>query len=97
MANAHGAPNEGCGLAPLVLSKVKGRQLQNCMHGHMASGDSIPIVDLEGLSREQDLSGCPQVQQIHSAFTTVGFVFIKNHGIQRKTVRLTSQLPVAVH
>ena len=57
----------------------------------MASGDSIPVVDFAGLlSRDDlsrdDLSTCPQVQQLHHAFSQVGFVFIKNHGIDKKLV-----------
>jgi isopenicillin N synthase-like dioxygenase len=48
---------------------------------------SIPVVDFEGVSSTLELSSCPQVEQIHSAFSTVGFVFIKNHGIPRKLVR----------
>lgn len=52
----------------------------------MATEDSIPVVDFKGVSSCQDLATCPQVQQLHSAFTKVGFVFIKNHGIDRKLV-----------
>lgn len=50
----------------------------------MATG--IPVVDLEGVYSSPDLSSCPQVGQIHSAFSTIGFVFVKNHGIPRKSV-----------
>lgn len=52
----------------------------------MAAGDSIPVVDIEGVSTCSDLSTCPQVGEIHSAFTKVGFVFIKNHGINKKLI-----------
>ena len=48
---------------------------------------AIPVVDLEGVFSVAELASCPQVDQIHSAFSTVGFVFVKNHGIARKTVR----------
>lgn len=47
--------------------------------------ECIPVVDFDGLS-EQDIGNCPQVKEIHTAFSTVGFVFIKNHGIDRKLV-----------
>ena len=48
---------------------------------------SIPVVDIaEVLSRSEGLDGCDAVQELHSAFTTVGFVFIKNHGIDKKLV-----------
>ena len=64
-------------------------------HAHqiltMATEDTIPVVDLSGVLSSQDLASCPQVQQLHSAFTKVGFVFIKNHGIRRKLV-ITSDL-----
>ena len=53
-----------------------------CTSNRMA----IPVVDLEGVFSSPDLSSCPQVAQIHSAFSTIGFVFIKNHGIPRKSV-----------
>ena len=48
----------------------------------------IPVVDLESIFSVAELGSCPQVDQIHSAFSTVGFVFVKNHGIARKTVRV---------
>ena len=47
---------------------------------------AIPVVDLDGVFSECELRSCPQVDQIHAAFSTVGFVFIKNHGISRETV-----------
>ena len=52
----------------------------------MASGDSIPVVDFAGLLSRDDLSTCSQVQQLHHAFSQVGFVFIENHGIDKKLV-----------
>ena len=55
----------------------------------MATGDSIPIVDFEVVFSRDDLSTCPQVQQLHQAFTEVGFVFIKNHGIDQMLVSLS--------
>ena len=51
--------------------------------------ESIPIVDFSSiLSESVDLSNCPQVAKIHSAFSTVGFVFLKNHGIDKQLVGL---------
>ena len=48
---------------------------------------SIPVVDIaEVLSRSEGLDGCDAVRELHSAFTTVGFVFIRNHGIDKKLV-----------
>ena len=48
---------------------------------------SIPVVDFEKvLSCSEGLSSCDAVQELHSAFTTVGFVFIRNHGIDRRMV-----------
>ena len=46
----------------------------------------IPVVDFKDINSNPDLSQCPQVEEINSAFTSVGFVFIKNHGIDRKLV-----------
>ena len=55
------------------------------LHSTMA----IPVVDLhEVLLSGADLGSCPQVEQLNSAFSTIGFVFIKNHGIPRKLVDL---------
>ena len=52
-----------------------------------AKGLSCDVVDFSSiLSDSTDLSTCPQVKEIHSAFSTVGFVFLKNHGIERKLV-----------
>ena len=48
---------------------------------------SIPVVDIaEVLSRSEKLDSCDAVQELHSAFTTVGFVFIRSHGIDKKLV-----------
>ena len=48
---------------------------------------SIPVVDFEKvLSCSDCLASCDAVQELHSAFTTVGFVFIRNHGIDRRMV-----------
>ena len=53
----------------------------------MATGNrQIPVVDIKDINSNPDLSQCPQVEEINSAFTSVGFVFIKNHGIDRKLV-----------
>ena len=53
----------------------------------MATDNSqIPVVDIKDINSNTDLSQCPQVEEINSAFTSVGFVFIKNHGIDRKLV-----------
>ena len=54
---------------------------------------SIPVVDIvEVLSRSEELDSCDAVQELHSAFTTVGFVFIRNHGIDKKLVGTGNQL-----
>ena len=56
----------------------------------MATGDSIPIVDFKNIPRDSTLnvsSHAELVKQLHSAFSKVGFVFIKNHGIERDLVR----------
>ena len=48
---------------------------------------SIPVVDIaEVLSSSEGLDSCDAVEELHSAFTTVGFVFIRNHGIDKKLV-----------
>uniref|UniRef100_A0A1X7TWL7 Fe2OG dioxygenase domain-containing protein n=1 Tax=Amphimedon queenslandica TaxID=400682 RepID=A0A1X7TWL7_AMPQE len=47
---------------------------------------AVPVVDFKDVLSCLDVSTCPQVQEIHSAFTTVGFVFITNHGIRRPLV-----------
>ena len=50
---------------------------------------SIPVVDFEKVlscSEGEGLASCDAVQELHSAFTTVGFVFIRNHGIDRRMV-----------
>ena len=52
---------------------------------------SIPVVNVSGV-----LSGVieksPVLQQLHNAFTTVGFVFITGHGIPREMVRVYFKL-----
>ena len=54
----------------------------------MAVAQSIPVVDFKGLSTDSEVSSLTElVQQLHSAFSKVGFVFIKNHGIERDLVK----------
>ena len=48
----------------------------------------IPVVDFSDVFSCLDLSVCPQVKEINSALSSVGFVFITNHGIRRSLVRL---------
>ena len=58
-----------------------------------AMESSIPVVDFSQMSLEkvtEDFS--PQsiqhlADEIHLAFSTVGFVYLKNHGIPREKVR----------
>ena len=52
----------------------------------MSSDGDIPVVDFEGVFSSSDISALPQLQQLHSALSGVGFVFIKNHGINMKLV-----------
>ena len=48
---------------------------------------SIPVVDIaEVLSHSEGLGSCDAVQELDSAFTAVGFAFIRNHGIGEKLV-----------
>ena len=52
----------------------------------------IPVVDfasvltVSGGEQREERNGV--IQELHSAFTTVGFVFIKNHGISEALVDL---------
>ena len=45
---------------------------------------SIPVVDISSV--DHGLVGSPVVQDVHTAFTTVGFMFITGHGIPRELV-----------
>lgn len=49
------------------------------------NGMSIPILDISSVNRH-GLEGSLVVQDMHAAFTTVGFVFITGHGIPRELV-----------
>ena len=51
----------------------------------LGSEMAIPVVDVSTACCEEVESGV--VQQIHTAFSTVGFVFITGHGIPRQLVR----------
>ena len=51
----------------------------------LGSEMAIPVVDVSTACSEEVESGV--VQQIHTAFSTVGFVFITGHGIPRQLVR----------
>ena len=59
--------------------------------------EAISVVDFSDiLSGSKDLSSCPQVKEFHSALSTVGFVFLKNHGINKEMVGFISTLIAAV-
>jgi isopenicillin N synthase-like dioxygenase len=56
----------------------------------MATGLSIPVIDFTNIIRADgvlDLTSCPEISQVHTAFTDVGFLFIKNHGIDRDIIK----------
>lgn len=53
---------------------------------HKAEMTSIPVVDFNDVLSCTDLSSCQQVEEIHAAFTTIGYIFVKNHGIDGKLV-----------
>ena len=55
---------------------------------------SIPVVDISHWSGAVEDS---LVQQIHDAFTTVGFVFITGHGIPRERVSYCTYTYIHVH
>ncbi|XP_064406714.1 uncharacterized protein LOC135351592 isoform X2 [Halichondria panicea] len=53
----------------------------------MSASNRIPVVDLrDTVSGSKDLGSCPQVKELHSSLSTVGFVFLKNHGIDKQMV-----------
>ena len=54
----------------------------------MALLNEIPVVSFQEFLLAEDLSTCPQVQELHKAFTQVGFVCLKNHGIDMEIVSL---------
>ena len=58
----------------------------------------IPVVDFSNVFSCLDLSVCPQVKEINSALSSVGFVFITNHGIRRSLVSISesSRIYIAV-
>jgi len=52
----------------------------------MALRSAIPVVNFQQFLVAEDLSRCPQVKELHSAFSQVGFVYLKNHGIDMEIV-----------
>jgi len=52
----------------------------------MAVLSEVPVVNFQKFLVAEDLSRCPQVQELHSAFSKVGFVYLKNHGIDMEIV-----------
>ena len=53
----------------------------------MAGQDDIPVVDFQEVWDSEDLSKCPQVLELHNAFTDMGVVYLKNSGIKMDLVR----------
>lgn len=59
----------------------------------METVSGIPLVDFAAMSVEKESFPSPAddmvqviVKQIHEAFSTVGFVYLKNHGISQEKV-----------
>ena len=55
---------------------------------------NIPIVDFGAMSLERETRPNPGdesvvkvVKELHDAFSTIGFVYLKNHGISQEQVR----------
>ncbi len=75
-----------------MLSYIGKQLLSNTNGGfsmlkrNMVSSTIIPVVDFKDISSNTNLSSAPQIQQLNSAFTDVGAVYIRNHGIDKKLV-----------
>ena len=57
------------------------------------SGSEIPIVDFSAMSlvgtiNENDQAVKIVADQLYTAFSTIGFVYLQNHGIPQETVSL---------
>ena len=54
---------------------------------------TIPIIDLSAMCLGKTAESSTEIRQladeIYRAFCTVGFVYIKNHGIPREKVRIS--------
>ena len=57
-----------------------------CVHVMMSFQDAIPVVDFQGVLDTEDLHKCPQVLELHTAFSQIGFVYLQNHGIKMDVV-----------
>lgn len=62
----------------------------------METVSGIPVIDFSAMSVEHEAIPLPSddrvqtiVRQIHEAFSTVGFVYLKNHGITQERVEKT--------
>ena len=59
----------------------------------METVSGIPVVDFAALSVDHETTSASDervqaiARQIHEAFSTVGFVYLKNHGITQAKVR----------
>ena len=60
----------------------------------METVSGIPLVDFSAMSVEKESLPSPAddmvqviAKQIHEAFSTVGFVYLKNHGISQEKVK----------
>ena len=63
----------------------------------------IPVVDFTAYGLEKDSQSAEPdslkklASEIHTAFTTIGFVYLKNHGISESLVRLIELLKIAFY
>jgi len=54
----------------------------------MANPTEIKVVDFSGIKTGVDVS-LSVMEQLHEAFSTIGFVIIVNHGIEEKVIKVT--------
>ncbi len=49
---------------------------------------TIPVVDFSSIlsANSADISSLPEIEELRSAISGIGFVFLRNHGISRQLV-----------
>ncbi len=59
---------------------------------------TIPVVDFSSIlsASSADISTLPEIEELHAAISGIGFVFLKNHGINQQLVSGCDSIDVTV-
>ena len=79
-------------MAHKLLRNFPGKILRSAgVHSRLSTRNAstvVPVIDFADVYSNPDIASAPQVEQFRSAFTDIGFAYIRNHGIDPHLVKI---------